>query len=1067
MRKILKEKIRILLILIALFFGGSGAGAVSLWVGQSYTWDFGSSVMGSTYNLNVSVSGGYLSVTGSGFYRNITPTQYFSGTATVTAEWDYTLYYGGPKQHQRISVSVSCYENPVSIHPTSITLSPGETYQLSYSHAYNNQYVGAANAYFSGGNSSFSVTSGGLVTAKAPGDGYVNVYSKVASAANAPYCHVTVRDVAPTGASAPNVGILADESTDLKVNVSPSNATVKSTQWHVKSGADVVSISGSRLTGTRPGTAVIYCMVNGSVRSNDATVTVTEPKLTYSSATPAEGTTGISVFATPAVAYSHAISKGIAFGNIKLTGGGTVQGTVELSGREVRFLPSSPLSPLTRYTLSIPRNAVKNKWGSAAQGDVSVSFTTADLEKATVRMSPASGSYLTRADRVTLSATPSDARIYYTVDGRDPSASGTLYTGPVKIDGDVTFKAIAVRQGYKDSDIASAQYFKSQSEIEGYYPSDQSPWFNYAYACPHLMFSGGMEKSNNFRRIAFTAGDGEPVAGAAYLTRSMIVFVPDGPLRNSTTYTLEIPRDAVKTLNGEVFKGFKWSFTTPTMPVAVGMRGDEAVYVLDEAGSLKERGMHYDYFSSEDGSFTFTDKDELTEVSTYISAISTGYTHGRKIWRNKQASGLGVGLTFCGENGSAPCVPRVVRAGFQTSAVIADDNTLWMCGRNDFYQLGDGSGTTSKEFVKVAENVIDVALGNGFTLYVDSDNVLWGVGRNHKGQLGDGTLTDRRGPVRIMEGVERVFASVSGYFSACITTDHKLLTWGDNASGQLGREAGVYSHTPARAMDGVASASLGGAHILALTERHTLYAWGSGACGQIGKGTSRRVWPAIWFKDIADMSAGPNSSVLLALNGEITGWGRKSHCNFGSGEGNAEGFVVESGRQRSGIGKVWLTPSRFEALPESDFALAASPDPVWADYVAVEWSSDHPEVAEVEGNGIIHTHALGEANITVRFTDRYGTVKEAVSKVVCSGNPDNSGIASVTADHDSWTAKGLGLTVMIENADPGVTYSVYNIQGVAVAAGVADSGQLAFELRQPGVYVVHDGRKAVKVVCHM
>ena len=185
MNKYIKNASVGFMILIAMIMNLQ-ANAINLWVGQSYTWDFSGSIMGSTYNMNVTTNGGYLSVTGSGFYRTITPTQYFSGTATVTAEWDYTLYYGDTKRHQRISVTISCNENPVSISPTNITLSPGQTYQLSYRHKYDNQYVSAANAYFSGGNSHFTVSSSGLITAKSPGLGYATVYSKVSSATNAP-----------------------------------------------------------------------------------------------------------------------------------------------------------------------------------------------------------------------------------------------------------------------------------------------------------------------------------------------------------------------------------------------------------------------------------------------------------------------------------------------------------------------------------------------------------------------------------------------------------------------------------------------------------------------------------------------------------------------------------------------------------------------------------------------------------------------------------------------------------------------------------------------------------------
>lgn len=51
-----------------------------------------------------------------------------------------------------------------------------------------------------------------------------------------------------------------------------------------------------------------------------------------------------------------------------------------------------------------------------------------------------------------------DAAIYYTLDGTTPSTESTLYTEPISIDEDITVKAIAVKEGYADSDIAEFIY---------------------------------------------------------------------------------------------------------------------------------------------------------------------------------------------------------------------------------------------------------------------------------------------------------------------------------------------------------------------------------------------------------------------------------------------------------------------------------------------------------------------------------------------------------------------------------------------------------------------------------
>lgn len=56
---------------------------------------------------------------------------------------------------------------------------------------------------------------------------------------------------------------------------------------------------------------------------------------------------------------------------------------------------------------------------------------------------------------VTMTATSSDAVIRYTTDGSDPTDESTIYTEPVQFTKELTVKAIAQRDGYYDSDVAS------------------------------------------------------------------------------------------------------------------------------------------------------------------------------------------------------------------------------------------------------------------------------------------------------------------------------------------------------------------------------------------------------------------------------------------------------------------------------------------------------------------------------------------------------------------------------------------------------------------------------------
>ena len=59
---------------------------------------------------------------------------------------------------------------------------------------------------------------------------------------------------------------------------------------------------------------------------------------------------------------------------------------------------------------------------------------------------------------VTISCATEGAKIYYTTDGTEPTASSTEYTDAISITEAVTLKAIAVKEGMNDSAVASASY---------------------------------------------------------------------------------------------------------------------------------------------------------------------------------------------------------------------------------------------------------------------------------------------------------------------------------------------------------------------------------------------------------------------------------------------------------------------------------------------------------------------------------------------------------------------------------------------------------------------------------
>ena len=81
---------------------------------------------------------------------------------------------------------------------------------------------------------------------------------------------------------------------------------------------------------------------------------------------------------------------------------------------------------------------------------------------ATPNLSPETGTY-TEAVSVTISCATEGATIYYTLDGTNPTESSTEYTGTISITETTTVKAIATKEGYLNSNIASATYTISEA----------------------------------------------------------------------------------------------------------------------------------------------------------------------------------------------------------------------------------------------------------------------------------------------------------------------------------------------------------------------------------------------------------------------------------------------------------------------------------------------------------------------------------------------------------------------------------------------------------------------------
>ncbi|MDE5610124.1 MAG: chitobiase/beta-hexosaminidase C-terminal domain-containing protein, partial [Bacteroidales bacterium] len=95
-----------------------------------------------------------------------------------------------------------------------------------------------------------------------------------------------------------------------------------------------------------------------------------------------------------------------------------------------------------------------------------VSFTVEFDTVETPAFSVAAGE-VEKGTKVTISCATGEAKIYYTVDGSEPTAESTEYTAEISIDSAMTIKAIAVKEGMENSKVAEAAYTVKTVANEG------------------------------------------------------------------------------------------------------------------------------------------------------------------------------------------------------------------------------------------------------------------------------------------------------------------------------------------------------------------------------------------------------------------------------------------------------------------------------------------------------------------------------------------------------------------------------------------------------------------------
>ncbi|MBI5407832.1 MAG: thrombospondin type 3 repeat-containing protein, partial [Nitrospirae bacterium] len=227
------------------------------------------------------------------------------------------------------------------------------------------------------------------------------------------------------------------------------------------------------------------------------------------------------------------------------------------------------------------------------------------------------------------------------------------------------------------------------------------------------------------------------------------------------------------------------------------------------------------------------------------------------------------------------------------SVALGDDGSVWTWGWNAMGQIGDGAFTDRSTPVQVVDpsgvgtlsDVVAIGAGTFHSLAVKTDGTVRAWGRNEWGQLGNGTGTGSSIPVQV-NGLTGITAADGGYgYSIALRNDGTVWAWG--MGGRLGDGTWEQHSTPVQVsgLTGVVAVASGMDHSLALKADGTVWTWGNNELGWLGDGTTDwRLTPVQvnGLSNIVAIAGGTNHSLAVTASGDVYAWGWNGYGQLGN-----------------------------------------------------------------------------------------------------------------------------------------------------------------------------------------
>jgi alpha-tubulin suppressor-like RCC1 family protein len=239
--------------------------------------------------------------------------------------------------------------------------------------------------------------------------------------------------------------------------------------------------------------------------------------------------------------------------------------------------------------------------------------------------------------------------------------------------------------------------------------------------------------------------------------------------------------------------------------------------------------------------------------------------------------------------------------GAHHNIILNENNELYVCGYNYYGQLGLGDCDNRNTYTKLEHNfgkINNIFCGVNHNIILNDNNELYVCGFNNYGQLGLGFYHNNRNTYTKLEHnfgkIKNIYCGADN--NIILNDNNELYVCGSNCSGQLGlgdNNRNVYTKLEHN-FGKIQNIYCGAYHNIILNENNELFVCGYNAYGQLGLGSAtdhnpnRNVYKKLEHDlgKIKNIYCGAHHSIIINDNNEVYVCGHNTYGQLGFGDYN-------------------------------------------------------------------------------------------------------------------------------------------------------------------------------------